>query len=159
MPKKCKFYWTEKGCRNKDACPYIHDENDIEQPQEVKKWFILNRETCKKAKNYSRNLKNFNPNNIKYISVTDNSYIMTKEVHDENIVNNENVNEYEIEYKYVLFCGENEELIEKCLNNIIKTELEESQYDYESKIDYARIRTKDGEVSEYGKEHGILYVI
>ena len=30
---------------------------------------------------------------------------------------------------------------------------------YDALIDYARIRTEDGEVSEYGRENGILYVI
>jgi len=160
MPQKCKFFETEKGCRNGDLCPYSHDDT----VQEVRLWFLLNKETSKKAKNYCRNLKKKNPNNIKYISVTDNSYMMTKDEHDYNKEYSYGEAEFgdsdePIEYKSVLFCGESEESIEKCLNEIMEMKFPESQYDYDSKIDYARIRTEDGEVSEYGRKKGILYVI
>ena len=162
MPKKCKFFETEKGCRNGDSCPYSHNHDD--SPSEVKLWFLLNKETCKKAKTYSRNLKNTNPYDIIYISVTDNSYMMTREEHDLQKEYSYGPAEFgdsdePLEYKSVLICGNSEELIEKCLIDIIEMKLPESQYDYESNIDYARIRTVDGQVSEYGKEKGILYVI
>lgn len=186
IPTKCKFFWTEKGCRNGIECPYRHEETEDSESEyknrynhtnrhnhtnthnqsQIKIWFLLNNLSCKRAKIYSRNLKNKMNEDIYYVSVTDNSYIMSKEEHDQN-------QEYafgkcelsedieEIEYRYVLICGKNKEIIEDCLNDILNTEIHESFYDSDTDTDtdYARIRTDDGEVSEYGKSKGILYVI
>ena len=180
IPTKCKFFWTEKGCRNGNECPYSHEEtedsdseyknrhnhtNTHNQSQsQIKIWFLLNKLSCKRAKIYSRNLKNKMNEDIYYVSVTDNYYIMSKEEYDQNLeyaIGKYELSEdiEEVEYRYVLICGKNKEIIEDCLNDILNTEIPESFYDSDTDTDYARIRTADGEVSEYGKSKGILYVI
>ena len=175
MPSKCKFFWTEKGCRNGDNCPFSHEidtninediDKDNEFEEEIKLWYLFNYDTCKKAKAYSRNLKNKKNNNINFVSVTNNICYMSGEEYIENqefaLEKNDlsNIDPEEVfEYKYVLISGKNEESVKKCVNEILKTNLPESYYDSDSDIDYARIRNESGEVSEYGKSKGILYVI